>query len=103
MSDKSQYAIAFSFDIERLAAAYPDTHYKNAYERVRRVLNRHGFTHRHGTVYFGESGVVTADTCATAIQAVVQQYPWFTAGVASLFMLRIEETTDLMPLLQRGH
>src|SRR5206468_1336658 len=60
------YAIAFDMDIDALRANYGDP-YNNAYQEIRRVLARHGFTWQQGSVYFG-GDTVTAVTCVLAAQ-----------------------------------
>jgi len=38
-------------------------------------------------------------SCVLTIQALAKKYPWFTACVKDVRMLRIEENNDLMPAL----
>lgn len=43
------YAIAFDMDIEQLRTNYGDP-YNNAYLKISRILQRHGFTWQQGSV-----------------------------------------------------
>jgi virulence-associated protein VapD len=94
------YAIAFDMDIEQLRSNYGDP-YNNAYLEIRKVLQRHGFTWQHGSVYFGGEAV-TAVTCVLAAMDLARSLPWFTASVRDIRMLRIEELNDLMPAVQQA-
>ncbi|SER26717.1 Virulence-associated protein VapD [Faunimonas pinastri] len=92
------YAIAFDMDQEALAAHYPGNSPNNAYESVRRVLERFGFHRQQGSVYFGND-TVTPVTCVMAVQAMQKRYPWFGKAVSDIRMLRIEEHSDLLPAI----
>jgi virulence-associated protein VapD len=95
-----RYAIAFEMDIEQLRANYGEP-YNNAYLKIRRVLQRHGFAWQQGRVYFGGESV-TAVTCVLAAIDLAQSLPWFAASVRDIRMLRIEELNDLMPAVQQA-
>ena len=94
------YAIAFDMDIESLRQTYGDP-YNNAYSEIRRVLSWHGFTPQQGSVYFGNESV-NAVTCVLAVQDLSRKFPWFSASVRDIRMLRIEEFNDLMPAIQNS-
>jgi virulence-associated protein VapD len=94
------YALAFDMDIDALRANYGDP-YNNAYQEIRRVLQRHGFTWQQGSVYFG-GDTVTAVTCVLAAQDLARSLSWFAASVRDIRMLRIEELNDLMPVVQQA-
>lgn len=94
------YAIAFDMDIESLKLNYGDP-YNNAYSEIGRVLQRNGFTHQQGSVYFGNENI-NAVTCVLAAIEVSKSLPWFATSVRDIRMLRIEELNDLMPAVQQG-
>ena len=92
------YAIAFDLDQEQLGIHYPGATITNAYEVIRRELEKHGFQRQQGSVYFG-SQTVTPVTCVVAVQALQARNPWFARVVSDIRMLRIEEHNDLMPAI----
>lgn len=94
------YAIAFDMDIESLRLHYGDP-YNNAYQEIRKVLQRHGFTWQQGSVYFGDERI-NAVTCTLAAIDLPRCLPWFAASVRDIRMLRIEELNDLMPAVRQG-
>jgi virulence-associated protein VapD len=100
-SDKERvYAIAFEMDIDSLKNNYGDP-YNNAYNEIRRVLQRHGFSWQQGSVYFG-GPKINAVTCVLAAMDLARSLPWFAASVRDIRMLRIEELNDLMPAVQQA-
>ena len=92
------YAIAFDMDIESLREQYGDP-YNNAYQEIRKILLKHGFTWQQGSVCFGDERI-NAVTCVLAAQDLARSLPWFAGSVRDVRMLRIEEMNDLMPAVQ---
>jgi len=97
--ESTMYAIAFDMDIEQLRLHYGDP-YNNAYQEIRRVIERYQFVWQQGSIYFGNS-TVTAATVMMAVNALSSQLPWFAKSVRDIRMLRIEEMNDLMPVVQQ--
>src|SRR3982751_4831483 len=83
------YAIAFDMDIESLKANFGDP-YNQAYDEIRKILQKHGFTWQQGSVYFGGASI-NAVTCVLAAIDLSRSLPWFAASVRDIRMLRIEE------------
>ena len=81
---------------------YGSPSYTNAYNDIKRVLIGYGFTRQQGSVYFGDPLKVDAVSCVLAVQDLAKQYPWFSASVDDIRMLRIEDNNDLMPAINRG-
>jgi virulence-associated protein VapD len=94
---RSSTTYALAIDVEVAALDTAGDPYNNAYQKIRRVLARHGFTWQQGSVYFGGEAV-TAVTCVLAAQDLVATLPWFAASVRDVRMLRIEEMNDLKGL-----
>jgi virulence-associated protein VapD len=92
------YAICFDLDQEALRRHYPSPTHTNAYEDIRRALEKFGFARRQGSVYFGDEHV-TPVTCVMAVQAIQRQHAWFAKALTDIRMLRIEEHNDLMPAI----
>lgn len=90
------YAIAFDMDTDTLSKTYGNDSYNNAYADIKKVLPKHGFLWKQGSVYFGDPEKVNAVTCVLAIMEVTRTYPWFAPSVRDVRMLRIEEQNDLM-------
>ena len=91
------YAIAFDLDTGRLQAAYGGPSWQNAYDAIKGTLEGFGFSRQQGSVYFGGPDPVTA---VLAVQALARQYPWFSASVRDIRLLRIEDSNDLMPAIE---
>ena len=95
----NQYAILFDLDTNCLTECYPGTIYYEAYKEVQDFLKDSGFKWTQGGVCFGDE-TVTAVKCVLVVQELGEQFPWFTACVKDLRMLRIEENNDLLPALK---
>ncbi len=95
------YAIAFDMDTDTLQRAYPTASWNNAYQDIRRVLERHGFNWQQGSVYFG-GPEINAVTCVLAAMDLSRSLPWFSVSIRDIRMLRIEELNDLMPAIQQA-
>ena len=96
----SQYAILFDLDTNCLTECNPDTTYYGVYNKeVRDFLMDRGFKWTQGSVYFGDE-TITAVKCVLVVQELGKQFPWFTACVKDLRMLRVEENNDLLPALK---
>ena len=96
------YAIAFDIEQETLSKTYGAPTYTNAYTDIKKVLEKYGFERRQGSVYFGDMNKVDAVTCVLASQELANTYPWFSASVEDIRMLRIEDNNDLMPAIERA-
>lgn len=92
------YAICFDLTTEALETYYPGADTRNAYGDIRRVLEELGFWNQQGSVYFSRH----KDPVAVwkAVDALQTRYDWFAKVVRDLKMLRIDEHSDLMPLLR---
>lgn len=93
---KRVYAIAFDIDTELLEQHYPNENWRNGYEGIARVLEKHGFSRQQGSVYFGNE-TVDPVRCVLAVQDITATYDWFRLAIRDIRMLRIEENNDLMP------
>jgi virulence-associated protein VapD len=98
---KSGVVYALTLDLDpKQVRGHSDTSGNNAYLEIRRVLEGHDFQWRQGRVYFGGTSV-TAASVSLAVIDLTARLPWFAAAVRDIRMLRIEESNDLMPLIQR--
>jgi virulence-associated protein VapD len=93
------YAVTFDLDTSCLGEQYHTPSIPNAYGDIRKFLATKGFTWTQGSVYFGDQ-TVNAVTCVLVMQELAKKFPWFSACVKDVRMLRIEENNDLMPALQ---
>lgn len=93
------YAIAFDLEQDTLSKTYGSPTYTNAYSDIKRVLGQYGFSRQQGSVYFGNDAV-DAVKCVLAVQDLTKQFPWFSASVEDIRMLRIEDNNDLMPAIE---
>lgn len=94
------YAIAFDLEQDTLSKTYGSPTYTNAYSDIKRVLTAYGFTRQQGSVYFGDSDKVDAVRCVLAVQELTKKYPWFSASIEDIRMLRIEDNNDLRPAIE---
>ena len=93
------YAIVLNLEQDTLSKTYGSPTYTNAYSDIKKVLSAYGFTRQQGSVYFGDSDKVDAVKCVLAVQDLTRKYPWFSASVEDIRMLRIEDNNDLMPAI----
>lgn len=94
------YAITIDMDIEMLKLHYGEP-YNNAYNEIRKILLKKGFTWQQGSVYFGGE-TINAVTCVLAVIELSRDLPWFASSIRDIRMLRIEELNDLMPAVQQA-
>lgn len=93
------YAIVLNLEQDTLSETYGSPTYTNAYSDIKKVLSAYGFTRQQGSVYFGDSDKVDAVKCVLAVQDLTRKYPWFSASIEDIRMLRIEDNNDLMPAI----
>lgn len=87
------YAICFDFDTKKLEEHHPLRSKTAGYDDIRRVLERHGFRGIQGSVYFGGTDPVD---CFVAVKEATERYPWLKFVVRDIRMLRVEENSNLM-------
>lgn len=95
------YAITFGLDAQTLQEAY-EGDYTNFYGDIEKILQRYGFTHQQGNVYFGDVFTVDAVTCVLAVIELTEKFPWFGLAVNDIRMLRIAEDFNLMPAVEKA-
>lgn len=93
------YAIAFDLDQEILSKTYGVPSYTNAYNDIKKILESFGFDRQQGSVYFGNDKV-DAVVAVMATQTLAKKFPWFSASVKDIRMLRIEDNNDLKPAIE---
>ncbi|MEA3383520.1 MAG: virulence factor [Campylobacterota bacterium] len=92
------YAVTFDIDTNCLNEQYHNPSATNAYGDIRKFMESNNFSWQQGSVYFGNENI-NAVNCVILIQKLAKEYPWFTACVKDVRMLRIEENNDLMEAL----
>ncbi|MEA1956551.1 MAG: virulence factor [Campylobacterota bacterium] len=92
------YAVTFDIDTNCLGEQYHNESSTNAYGDIRKFMEANNFNWQQGSVYFGNE-TINAVNCVMVIQKLAKAYPWFTACVKDVRMLRIEENNDLLPAL----
>ena len=96
-SEDRMYAITFDLLQSALNTYYLGGDRVNAYGDIRRVLERRGFWNQQGSVYF--SNHRDPVQIWKAVTELKEKYDWFSKCVRDLRMLRIDENSDLMPLI----
>ncbi len=90
--DRRMYAISFVLDTEFIGMP------PYGYDEICRILEKHGFGRRQGSIYFGDDDV-TPVSCVIAVQAIQRECHWFAKSLRDIRMLRIEESNNLMPAI----
>jgi virulence-associated protein VapD len=91
------YAIAFDVDTAVAEKVIGDG-WKGCYEKIERGLAAHGFRRQQGSLFFGDESTNPV-TCLNAVRQLDEKYAWFGRIVRDLRMLRIDEDSDMLPLL----
>lgn len=95
------YAVVVEWDADAIERADIGASLEGAYSEVQRVLGRHGFNRRQGSVYFG-GPQVNAVSCVMAAMDLSRSLPWFAISVRDIRMLRIEEQNALLPAVEQA-
>ena len=90
----AKYAIMLALDADTLSKVYTGNSTASAYTDIDRTLRNYGFSHKQGSVYFGDEGVDAVHT-VIAVQKLSKRYDWFASSVKDARMIRIEEDNDL--------
>lgn len=91
----TRYAIILTLDADTLSKVYTGNSIASAYTDIEEILRSYGFSHKQGSVYFGDDGVDAVRT-VIAVQKLSKKYDWFAPSVQDVRMIRIEEDSDLM-------
>ena len=92
------YAVTFDIDTNCLNEQYHNPSATNAYGDIRKFMESNNFNWQQDSVYFGNKKI-NAVNCVLIIQKLAKMYPWFSACVKDVRMLRIEENNDLTEAL----
>jgi len=92
------YAVTFVIDTNCLSDQYHNPSSTNAYGDIRKFMEANNFDWQQGSVYFGNDKI-NAVNCIMVIQKLARTFPWFSACVKDVRMLRIEENNALLPAL----
>lgn len=95
------FAIAFDLHSDILREVYHNRSWRNAWKDVRRFLWRRGFTWQQGTVLFGDRSV-NKRSAERAVEDLSAAFPWFSAAVKDIRLLKIDYDNDLAPAVARG-
>lgn len=90
----AKYAIMITLDADTLSKVYTGNNTLSAYTDIEETLRNYGFSHKQGSVYFGDEGVDAVHT-VIAVQKLSKKYDWFAPSVQDVRMIRIEEDSDL--------
>ena len=90
----AKYAIILTLDADTLSKTYTGNNTLSAYTDIEGTLRSYGFSHKQGSVYFGDEGVDAVHTVIAA-QKLSKKYDWFAPSVKDVRMIRIEEDSDL--------
>ena len=95
------YAIKLDIDQIAIRETFNAQSEASVYSGINRILEKYGFKHRQGSIYFGDADRVNAVTCVLAVQELAKTYDWFSTYIKDARMLRIEDETDLMPAVSK--
>jgi virulence-associated protein VapD len=90
-------AIAFDLTVAELERLHPRS-IAAAYAEIGRVMARYGYEWRQGSVYIG-----TDENLATLFSLIddLRNLPWFPIAVRDIRAFRVEQWSDLTPLMKR--
>jgi len=89
-------AIAFDLTVAEVERLHPRS-IPAAYADIGRVMARHGYEWRQGSVYIGGD-----ENLATLFSLIddLRNLPWFPAAVRDIRAFRVEQWSDLTPLMK---
>lgn len=99
---QTMFAIAFDFDTEKLKKNYPGPSSTNAYGEVRKFLEDRGFSHKQGSVYYGNKNVTQVSTIIAVIE-MSEELPYLKDSIEDIRILQLVTADDLMPAIVKGH
>lgn len=90
-------AMAFDLVVAEVERLHPRS-VPAAYAEIGRVLGKHGYQWAQGSVYIGGD-----DDLAKLVMAVedLRALPWFPAAVRDIRAFRVEQWSDLTPVVKR--
>ena len=92
------FAIAFDLTVKEAERHHP-TGVTQAYEDIKKVLLRHGFVWKQGSLY------TNADENLAVLFAAIAELkalPWFPATVRDIRAFRVEQWSDFTSLVKTG-
>ncbi|MDO9747912.1 VapD [Glaesserella parasuis] len=98
----SRYLITFDMDTNCLKDNYHGNDYNNAYYDIRNTLEKHGFEHLQGSVYWGKEGISEAHG-TIAIQDLTAKFDWFYPCVSNIKFYRIESDLNADFIAENVH
>ncbi len=69
-------------------------------QRRQAFFEENGVENKQGSVHVARDDVDAVE-CVALVQDLAETYDWFTPTLKNIRMLRIEESNDLMPILDR--
>lgn len=97
MNNKRIYAILLELDVHDGMCGGVSS--GDAIAAIRHCLGEMGFVRVQGNLYFGDKDV-NAVTCCLAFQKLSRRFSWFRSAVKTAQLLRIEENSSLLPVLE---
>lgn len=95
---KRVYAIAFDLDTA-IAEKMCGPNFRGVcYPKIAAVMAEHGFNRQQGSLYFGDEDS-DAVKCFMVVRDLDDRFAWFGRAVRDLRMLRVDEDSDMMPIL----
>ena len=91
------YAIAFDLTVALAEQHHPRQDASAAYSDIRRVLERHGFEWKQGSLYVTDSEDMAA--LFAAIMAL-RALPWFPTAVRDIRAFRVEQWSDFTAVVK---
>ena len=93
------YAIIFDINVYCIYSQdNNDNSTNNIYSDIRKFMQTNHFSWQQGGVYFSDESINSVD-CVLTIQKLSKKYPWIRACAKDIKMLRIEESSDLLQVL----
>lgn len=92
------YMISIDLDSEKLKKEYKNESIGNAYTEIKSFLKSRGFSSRSGFNFTTDQNAIF---CILTVADLTENFDWFARSVSDVKLLRIEEETDLLPIVSR--
>jgi virulence-associated protein VapD len=95
------WAILFDLYCKRVKRHYHNGSWRNAWTDIGNFLWKRGFKWKQGSVYFGDH-TVNKDLAERALEDLGAAFPWFSASVKDIRILKVDSNNDGSPSVARG-
>ena len=99
MSEEKNYVVYFDFSMEMLRKNYNAQYPENAYNILRRFLEKNGFHHHQGSVYHTDHETLKIDVIEV-FDKMFEKYKWMEPSLRSCSIAELGREYDLLNMVQ---